>query len=54
MLMVVERLPETDPDIEQAQAAADATKEAIGHHGCEAPETKAADSCRSTRASRAR
>ena len=32
MLVVVERLPETDPDVEQAQAAAQTTEEAIGHY----------------------
>ena len=31
MFVVVEGLPETDPDIEQAQTAADATEEAVGN-----------------------
>src|SRR5260370_37035429 len=35
LLVVVERLPETDPDIEQAQAAAQASEEAVGNHGAE-------------------
>jgi hypothetical protein len=32
LFVVVERLPETDPDIEQAQAAAQAAEEAVGDH----------------------
>jgi hypothetical protein len=35
MLVVVERLPETNPNIEQSQAAAETTEETIGHHGAE-------------------
>jgi hypothetical protein len=35
VLVVVERLPETNPNIEQAQAAAEATEEAIGDHRAE-------------------
>jgi len=29
LLVVVERLPETDPDVEQAESAADAAEEAV-------------------------
>jgi hypothetical protein len=35
MLVVVERLPETNPNIKQSQTAAQATEETIGHHGAE-------------------
>jgi hypothetical protein len=35
MFVVVEGLTETDPDIEQAQTAADATEEAVGNHSAE-------------------
>jgi hypothetical protein len=31
--MVVNRFPKSDPDIEQAQAAAQAANEAVGHKG---------------------
>src|SRR5450755_4142288 len=35
LFVVVERFPETDPDIEQAQAAAEAAEEAVGDYGAE-------------------
>src|ERR1700693_572253 len=40
MLVVVERLPETNPNIEQSQTAAEATEETIGHHGAESGKRK--------------
>src|SRR5580704_8734191 len=38
MLVVVERLPETNPNIEQAQAAAKATEKTVGDHGTQSGE----------------
>jgi len=34
-LVIVQRLPEANPDIEQAEAAANAAKETVIHHAAE-------------------
>jgi len=36
LFVVVERLPEADPDIEQSQAAAETSEEPVIHHGAQA------------------
>src|SRR5215467_6900791 len=38
LLVIMQRLPETDPDVEQTQAAAKPTKEAAGHDRTKARE----------------
>src|SRR5579862_1729867 len=35
LFVVVERFPETDPDIQQAKAAANAAEKAVGNYGAE-------------------